>query len=209
MRTTSIRGILVIVLAVIASLSLAHAQTYSTRGQFGFAAQAKEEDGRVFDACRDDAIAAFDVGRLYHLSKRSMRKSLLETSEPRAQTAESVMDEMDRNPTEHYATIAARRFASCAKTRGSSDPAQFKVEEICMAQLDIPTTLIAFREEGLPEQQAIEKTQRFLSSPSVYPAGLVQGLAKLVYERRSSGDDWATRRIVYLKCMERAAQAAQ
>lgn len=197
-------------MAGIVCASFVEAQTYNKRAPFGFAAQAKEEEGQAFDECRDDAIAAFDVGRLYHLSRRSMRKSLLETSGPsRSKTAQEVMDEMDLKPAEHYATIAARRFASCAKTSGNSDPAQFKSEEICMARVEVPTSLISYREDGVSERQAAERTERTLNRPDVYPPKFILATAKLVYERKTPQDDWAVRRMLYLSCMQSIPQQPQ
>ena len=104
----------------------------------------------------------------------------------------------------HYSDFAAERLSKCIRKMGA-DPEPFQNGiRICYARTDIAFFLLTEGGKATSKEQLVLKVRKILADPDVYPEGLIEAVANLLYPRNSSDEAQLASRVILRSCLAQA-----
>lgn len=176
----SLRGL---VLAAIWMPALAGAQAP--------AGDAPAHHSAALRTCDTEGFMALNIARTYIAGGRKRDDVLphVHGSAAGERLALELFERVDKAEVKHYADFAAEKLQQCATREGMDLQAPAWVARVCYARTDIAFYLDLDRQTGADRPSAEAKTSERLKNREVYPSGLIQAVAGIVYGGGGSPED--------------------
>ena len=155
------------------------------------AGDAPAQQSAAFRTCDTEGFMALNIARTYMAGGRKRDDVLpyVRGSAVGEGLALELFERVDKGEVKHYADFAAGKLQECAVREGMDLQEPAWKARICYARTDIAFFLDLDRQTGADRQSAEAKTSARLKNREVYPSGLIQAVAGVVYAEGGSPED--------------------